>query len=423
MSEWKEYKVSDLCHGIYDGPHATPEKTNHGPIFLGISNLCSGRIDLSDVDHLSEESFKKWTRRITPQANDVVFSYETRLGEAALIPDGLRCCLGRRMALMRPNLEKVDPQFLLYVYLSPAFQETITARTIYGSTVNRIALIEFPLYPIKVPSLKIQKSISSILYNIDAKIDNLRRQNETLEEIARSIFKHWFIDFEFPNADGKPYKSSGGAMVRSDLGDIPEGWRVATLNDCLSLIIDYRGKTPKKLDCDWSMEGIPALSAKNIKNGKILVEQLVHFADEALYQKWMKDELQKGDILLTSEAPLGEVYYLASDNKYILSQRLFSLRTKKEFSSAYLYFWLRSPEGQNLINRRATGSTVQGIRQSELRNVEVIIPKGEILENASDLWMSILEKIEANYQAINIIIQTRDALLPKLMSGQLRVKE
>jgi type I restriction enzyme, S subunit len=231
MSEWKEYKVGDLCHGIYDGPHATPEKTNHGPIFLGISNLSSGRIDLSDVDHLSEESFRKWTRRITPQANDVVFSYETRLGEAALIPDGLRCCLGRRMALMRPNLEKVDPQFLLYVYLSPAFQETITARTIYGSTVNRIALIEFPSYPIKVPSLKIQKSISSILSNIDRKIDNLRRQNETLEEIARSIFKHWFIDFEFPNPDGKPYKSSGGAMVRSELGDIPEGWRVGKLGD------------------------------------------------------------------------------------------------------------------------------------------------------------------------------------------------
>jgi type I restriction enzyme, S subunit len=274
-----------------------------------------------------------------------------------------------------------------------------------------------------LPPLAEQKKIADLLSCLDAKIDNLRRQNETLEEIARSIFKHWFIDFEFPNADGKPYKSSGGAMVRSDLGDIPEGWQVGKLSDYLSLIIDYRGKTPKKLDCDWSMDGIPALSAKNIKNGKILVEQLVHFADEALYQKWMKDELQKGDILLTSEAPLGEVYYLASDSKYILSQRLFCLRTKKEFSSSYLYFWLRSPEGQNLINRRATGSTVQGIRQSELRNVEVIIPNGELLENASDLWMSILGKIEANYQAINIITKTRDDLLPKLMSGQLRVKE
>jgi len=231
MSEWQEYNIGDLCDGIYDGPHATPKKTDLGPIFLGISNLSGGRIDLSNAEHLSEESFKKWTRRIIPQANDVVFSYETRLGEAALIPNGLRCCLGRRMALMRPNLEKVDPQFLLYAFLSPSFQETICARTIHGSTVNRIALTEFPSYPLKIPSLTIQKNISSTLHNLDAKIENLRSQNQTLEKIAQTLFNHWFIDFEFPNDSGEPYKSSGGAMVASELGDIPVGWRVGKLGD------------------------------------------------------------------------------------------------------------------------------------------------------------------------------------------------
>ena len=149
MSEWRTIPVSELCHAIYDGPHATPKKVESGPIFLGISNLSNGRLDLSNTDHLSEEDFLKWTRRVTPRENDVVFSYETRLGEAALLPPEIKCCLGRRMALMRPDISKVDPQFLLYSYLSPDFQGTIQARTIYGSTVNRIALVEFPVVPLR----------------------------------------------------------------------------------------------------------------------------------------------------------------------------------------------------------------------------------------------------------------------------------
>ena len=121
---------NELCSGIYDGPHATPKKTKSGPIFLGISNLTNGSLDLSDAEHISEHDYLKWTRRIEPRPDDIVFSYETRLGEAAIIPVGLKCCLGRRMGLMRPDTSKVDPRFLLYAYLGPEFQETIGARTV-----------------------------------------------------------------------------------------------------------------------------------------------------------------------------------------------------------------------------------------------------------------------------------------------------
>ena len=96
--------VAEVCE-VYDGPHATPAKTSSGPIFLGITSLKKGRIDLSETEHISEEDFTRWTRRVTPRAGDVVFSYETKLGEAEIIPEGLRCCLGRRMELMRPNLD------------------------------------------------------------------------------------------------------------------------------------------------------------------------------------------------------------------------------------------------------------------------------------------------------------------------------
>ncbi|EQD42050.1 type I restriction-modification system S subunit, partial [mine drainage metagenome] len=110
--EWRELQLDELVE-VYDGPHATPKKTDSGPIFLGISNLAHGRIDLSDTEHLSEDDFQRWTRRITPQPGDIVFSYETRLGEAAIIPNGLRCCLGRRMGLLRARPGCVDSRFLL----------------------------------------------------------------------------------------------------------------------------------------------------------------------------------------------------------------------------------------------------------------------------------------------------------------------
>src|SRR5437870_3319205 len=120
-SKWTTVDIGSLALGIFDGPHATPKKTEAGPVFLGIWNLSKGRLDLSATEHLSENDFHKWTRRVVPQSGDLVFSYETRLGEAALIPMGLKCCLGRRMGLIRPNTERVDPRFLLYAFLSPDF--------------------------------------------------------------------------------------------------------------------------------------------------------------------------------------------------------------------------------------------------------------------------------------------------------------
>jgi type I restriction enzyme, S subunit len=108
--EWRELAIGELAE-IFDGPHATPPKTSDGPVFLGISNLAQGRLDLANTEHLSEEDYMRWTRRVEPQTGDVVFSYETRLGEAAFIPSDLRCCLGRRMGLLRARAGKATNDF------------------------------------------------------------------------------------------------------------------------------------------------------------------------------------------------------------------------------------------------------------------------------------------------------------------------
>src|ERR1035441_7318049 len=191
----KATTVAEICE-VFDGPHATPAKTSVGPFFLGITSLNKGRIELSGSEHLSEEDFAKWTRRVTPRAGDVVFSYETKLGEAAIIPEGLRCCLGRRMALMRPDPTKADSRFLLYYYLGPEFQDVIRERTIHGSTVERLALIEFPKLPLRLPPLTEQQAIGAVLGALDDKIELNRRMNATLEAMARALFQSWFVDFD-----------------------------------------------------------------------------------------------------------------------------------------------------------------------------------------------------------------------------------
>jgi type I restriction enzyme S subunit len=222
--------VGDISD-IFDGPHATPTKTHAGPFFLSISSLSNGRLDLSKSAHISEKDFKTWTKRVTPQKGDLLFSYETRLGEAALMPDHVRACLGRRMGLLRANPKKITPEYLLYAYLSPEFQQTIAANTITGATVDRISLTDFRDFPIRIPELEEQRKVSGLLKDIDAKIDCNNRINTELNLMIRTLFNYWFVQFDFPDTTGKPYKSSGGKMIYNAIlkRDIPAGWSSATL--------------------------------------------------------------------------------------------------------------------------------------------------------------------------------------------------
>jgi type I restriction enzyme S subunit len=169
---------------VFDGPHATPKKTESGPWFLSISSLRNGRLVLEESAHLAEPDFEKWTRRVTPTAGDVLFSYETRLGEAALMPTGIRACLGRRMALMRPH--GVEPRTLLQAFLSPSFQETIKQYSVHGATVDRIPLSEFPSWRIGLPTQEPQQ-LEYVLRHLDELAEQRERENETLAEIRDAL--------------------------------------------------------------------------------------------------------------------------------------------------------------------------------------------------------------------------------------------
>lgn len=299
------YSLGDVAD-VYDGPHATPKKLEQGDaIFLSISSLEQGRLNLEQSSYISEEDYIKWTRRVTPQPGDVVFSYETKIGEASIIPEGLRCCLGRRMGLLRAKRNKVIPDFLLYAYLSPAFQEVIREKTIHGSTTDRLSIKEMPSFKIQIPDVRKQNGIIKILKSIDDKLELNQQVNKTLEQMAQALFKSWFVDFEPVKAKIAVLEAGGSqddatlaamtaisgkdadvlavfereyleqyaelkataelfpsAMQDSELGEIPEGWFVSNLSEVALLNVE-----------SWSKKMLPNLSIMwiwQIPNGVLL---------------------------------------------------------------------------------------------------------------------------------------------------------
>lgn len=173
-------------------------------------------------------------------------------------------------------------------------------------------------------------------------------------------------------------------------------WKEVTLGEITNLVIDYRGKTPLKLGSSWSDSGYRALSAKNIKTGQIVAEDSIRFVDEELYRKWMKDEVNRGDILITSEAPFGQIYYWDSDEKIVLSQRLFDVRLNDEVCHKYVYYFMTSHRYQKDLEGRATGTTVTGLRQPELLKSTILLPPLSAQRSISSILSSLDRKIELN---------------------------
>jgi type I restriction enzyme S subunit len=162
--------IKDICK-IYDGPHATPQKTNEGPVYLGIDAITDdGKVDPNQFSHLSEKDYIKWTKRVTPQYGDIVFSYEATLGRYALIPKDFYGCLGRRLAVIRNISSDIDTTWLYYYFRSAEWTNFIQSKIVKGSTVNRISIEDFPHYTIPCVPIETQKKIVDVLARIDRKI-------------------------------------------------------------------------------------------------------------------------------------------------------------------------------------------------------------------------------------------------------------
>lgn len=285
----------------------------------------------------------------------------------------------------------------------------------HGTTQDNLSVDKLLTFNFVVPPVDEQRHIASILSAYDDLIENNTRRIAILEEMARRLYEEWFVRFRFPGHEDV-------RMVESELGLVPEGWHVLPLGETVADIVDYRGKTPAKLGGEWECEGVPAISALNVKGGRLVNLEKSRCVNEDLYKLWMKNPLQKGDILMTSEAPLGELHLLQRSTRYCLSQRLYSIRAEnKMLTPALLYLTLDSQRTQSELASRATGATVAGIRQSELRKIPILIPPREVQSAIGPLVEQLLAQ-RSTLDEINTNLRTtRDLLLPKLISGELDV--
>jgi type I restriction enzyme S subunit len=184
---WEIRPIRELVENVFDGPHATPPEASEGAVFLGIKNLTGTQLDLSELRYIGDADWPRWTRRVTPRQGDIVFSYEAALGLFALIPSDLRCCLGRRLALVRLRKDEFHPAFMFHAFTAEPFQELLEARTVPGSTVDRIPLLDFPNFPLLCPGPKLREHYERLASPLWERIHRNQTQNQTLARLRNAL--------------------------------------------------------------------------------------------------------------------------------------------------------------------------------------------------------------------------------------------
>lgn len=417
-----KYRLSDVIDIISGGtPKTDKEEYWNGNIgWLSVVDFgqTNKYVETSEKT-ITEEGLNNSSTKLL-NVGDIIISARGTVGAMAIVKKCMafnQSCFG-----LRAKSEYLNQDYLFY-YLKN-YMKVLKIKS-QGSVFETINLSTFDMINVNLPDVLTQKKIADVLSCIDDKIDLNNKTNAELEKMAKTVYDYWFTQFDFPDKNGHPYKTSGGQMVYNETlkREIPAGWEVEYLEDCVNTIIDHRGLTPKKLGGDWVENGIIALSAKIVKNNKLINLDEANQVSEEMYRKWMTEELAEGDILMTSEAPLGEFYFLVGKTKYCLSQRLFAIRANQEkILPSYLFNELSHGNGYSQIQGKQSGSTVFGIRQDELRKVLVLIPDMTIQQEYESLAMNLYSRIRKNDEENEALIKLRDYLLPLLMNGQIEVK-
>jgi type I restriction enzyme S subunit len=406
---WRRVPIKEVYEGLYDGPHATPKPSEEGPVFLGIGNVTEdGHLDFTKVRHISEDDYPKWTKRVTPQRGDIVFTYEATLNRYAIIPEGFRGCLGRRMALIRPDVEKIDTRFLHYYFFSKDWRDTIEANKLAGATVDRVPLTQFPEFPISLPPITVQRRISAILSAYDDLIENNTRRIEILEEMARRLYEEWFVHFRFPGHEGVGFKES-------ELGEIPEGWEVRRLEDTVAL--NPRTKVPKEGEKLFVPMG--ALSESSMIVGSLERKPGNSGA-----------KFQNGDTLFARITPClengktGFVDFLPEEQPTACGSTEFIVLRSVSLCPEMVYLLARSDRFRDVAIKSMSGATGrQRVRVESLVEFPLVQPDNATLE-AFQRFVSPCFKQARTLALKNSNLRAqRDMLLPKLVSGEIDVSE
>ncbi len=398
--EWKEVTLGEISSKIGDGLHGTPKYDDEGPYyFINGNNLNCGKIIIKDdTKRVGKDEFVKNQKELNEQT--ILVSINGTIGNVAKYNNEL-CILGKSACYINV-IKEVDKEFIYYVLTSANFKRNITNEAT-GTTIKNVSLKQMREYKFNIPcNISDQRRIASILSSLDRKIELNNKINADLEEMAQAIFKNWFVDFE-------PFK--GGKFVDSELGMIPEGWKVGTLKDLLYLRKDSIKAANKGNLPYLPIDTIPmhCLVATDFKSN-----------DEA---KSSLQTFEQNDIVVGAM----RVYFhrvILAPCKGITRTTCFVLSVKNENALAYSLMQCNQDEAISFAEKTSKGSTMPyAVWDGGYGEYKVVIPPSEVMKSFNDLLSNFFSKMNKNAIENSRLSLLRDTLLPRLMSGELEVPE
>lgn len=414
MSEWKEATLGELI----DIKHGYAFK---GEFFSEIPNenvlLTPGNFHVGGG--FKDDKFKYYIGDFPDEyvlsPGDVIVTMTDlskagdTLGYSARIPVSRdRFLHNQRLGLVTKKSSEANINFIYWLLRTHNYQKTIV-NSCSGSTVKHTSPSKIKDYVFLLPPPEEQKCIDAVLSCLDHKIENLRKQNETLEQIAQTLFKHWFVDFEFLNADGKPYKSSGGEMVRSELGDIPAGWMVQPLDKVADFL---NGLALQNYPATDNKGFLPVIKIREMKSG---ITANTDRASSDIPSQYIIDD---GDVLFSWSGSLEIVVWCFG--KGALNQHLFKV-SSTEYPKWLYYFWTLNHLTHFRAIAKSKATTMGHIQRKHLSEALCLIPSESQLQAMNAIIQPVFCKIIQNSLHIPTLTKARDVLLPKLMSGQIRL--
>jgi len=401
---WEIFKLNQVTSKIGDGLHGTPVYDDTGDyFFINGSNLVDGKIELtSNTKRVNEKEYTKYKKELSDRT--ILLGINGTIGNVALY-NSEKCILSKSAAYLNV-INDFDKKFLKYILLNDHFQKYIKTNAT-GTTIKNVGLALLREYEFYAPeSISIQRLIASILSSLDDKIELNLQMNKTLEAIAQAIYKEWFVDFRFPGFNGE--------MVDG----LPKWWKLKSLKDILALLKDGSHNPPNRVEA-----GIRFIAgATDIKDLIVQFDKCTYITKDdydKIHKNW---EIQANDILLTIVGTIGNTAIVReSDLPFSLQRSIAVIRPIPEISHLYIYLLIKSKAFKNFLKSRTNPTGQPGIYLGTLSEYFALVPTKEVNYKFHEIQSPLFDMMQRNICENQILIEIRDSLLPKLMSGKIRV--
>jgi type I restriction enzyme S subunit len=426
MSELKKYKFSDL-YEMSSGISSKSEQAGHGAPFLSFSTVFNNYFVPNElIEQMDTSDLEK--RKYSIKEGDIFLTRTSEvideLGMSSVsLKDYPSASYSGFLKRLRPIKEGVAYSKYMAFYLrSPIFRKTMTNNAVLTLRASLNEEIYSYLY-LLLPNYETQIKSGNFLYLLNEKIELNKRINEELESLLKTVYDYWFVQFDFPDANGKPYKSSGGKMTYSATlkREIPEGWEALMLLDVISR--SGTGLNPRE-NFQLGNGNNYYVTIKNVTNGRISLDDKCDKIDDvALKIIDRRSQLQVGDVLFTSIEPVGVTYLIQKKpENWNINESVFTLRPDyKKTTSEHLFFLLSSDEMKVFTKNCSTGSIHKGIRHGVLKTYPLAYGGKKLIDEFSAVVNPMLKRMAVLEEENQQLAQLRDWLLPLMMNGQVTV--